>query len=88
MLFDAVAVVVTQEGAERLATVPEARDFVTDAVAHKKFIAHNAAAGPIFDAAGLSPGDIEGVSAVSGASSVEAFAKMLPELRAWDRADG
>ena len=40
VLFDAVALMVTEDGAKMLADVPAARDFIADALAHGKFIAH------------------------------------------------
>ena len=39
VLFDAVALIVSEEGAERLTGEAAARDFVADAFAHCKFIA-------------------------------------------------
>ena len=44
MLFDAVAILPSKEGAELLAMLPAARDFVADAVAHRKFIGYAATA--------------------------------------------
>ena len=54
VLYDAVAVVVSDAGAAALADHPAARDFVADAYAHSKFIGHVAAAAPLLDAAGVS----------------------------------
>src|SRR3954469_13317741 len=45
VLFDAVALLVSEEGAHRLAHEAAARDFVADAFAHCKFIGFSAAAG-------------------------------------------
>ena len=56
VLYDAVAVLASDDGAAELAAMPAAKDFVTDAHAHSKFIGHMPAAEPLFDAAGL--GDI------------------------------
>ena len=42
MLFDAVAVLVSEEGAALLARDAAAKDFVTDAFGHCKFIAMTA----------------------------------------------
>ena len=38
VVFDAVALVLSEKGARELAAMPPARDFVSDALAHKKFI--------------------------------------------------
>ena len=46
VLYDAVAVLVSKEGAEMLAKEPAARDFVADAFAHSKFVAYSEEASP------------------------------------------
>ncbi len=55
VLYDAVVLLVTEEGGQELSKVPEARDFVADALAHQKFIGHSAAAKPLLDVAGGDP---------------------------------
>ena len=52
-MFDAVAVLVSAEGAALLAKDAAAKDFVSDAFAHCKFIAIGAQAKPIFESAGI-----------------------------------
>ena len=52
MLYDAVAILASAEGAAALAADPAAKDFVTDAHAHGKFIAYDPAAVPLLEAAG------------------------------------
>jgi catalase len=54
VLYDAVVVVASKDGAARLAAMPAARDFVTDAYAHCKFIGYTADALPLLEATGLS----------------------------------
>lgn len=85
VLFDAVAIILSENGAEKLAQIPEARDFVSDAVAHKKFVAFTDDAEKLFEAAGLDANVIEGCFAVSDAESLDAFFDQLKKLRAWDR---
>ena len=46
MLFDAVALLVSEPGANQLTDEPAARDFIADAYAHSKFIAYTEAAKP------------------------------------------
>lgn len=53
VLYDAMAVVLSQEGADMLKTHPPAKDFVSDAFAHCKFIGYSAAATPLLAAAGI-----------------------------------
>jgi catalase len=47
VLYDAVALLVSEEGAEMLAKQAAARDFVADAFAHSKFIANSDSAKPL-----------------------------------------
>ncbi len=44
VLFDAVAILPSKEGATLLTMLPAARDFIADATAHRKFIAYGAVA--------------------------------------------
>ena len=53
VVFDAVAVLLSDAGAALLAEEATARDFVADAFAHCKFIAHTAAAMPLLQKAGV-----------------------------------
>ncbi|MBL7406489.1 catalase HPII, partial [Escherichia coli] len=53
VLYDAVAIIVSPEGAAELEQEATARDFVADAFAHCKFIAHVDAAAPLFAKAGV-----------------------------------
>jgi len=53
VLYDAVAILAPSGGARALAARPAARDFVTDAVAHCKFIGYTSGAAVLFEAAGL-----------------------------------
>ena len=53
VLYDAVAIIVSEGGARALAARPAARDFVTDAVAHCKFVAYTSGASALLEAAGL-----------------------------------
>ena len=53
VLFDAVAILPSKEGATLLTTLPAARDFVADATAHRKFIAYGADAAPLLEKAGV-----------------------------------
>ena len=53
MLYDAVAVLASADGAALLALDAAAKDFVTDAHAHCKFVGHVATAAALFQAAGV-----------------------------------
>ncbi|WP_066775461.1 catalase [Sphingomonas sp. CCH5-D11] len=84
VLYDAVAVLPSEDGAAMLAKDATAKDFVADAFAHCKFIGHSAAAGQLFDAAGL-PGRDDGFIALTGAKDTKAFVAKCRELRFWPR---
>ncbi|MFZ1488745.1 MAG: catalase [Ilumatobacteraceae bacterium] len=53
VLYDAVAVLASADGAALLAADAAAKDFVTDAHAHCKFIAHHAGSSALLEAAGV-----------------------------------
>ena len=53
VLYDAVILLASKHGSTALAATPAARDFVTDAFAHCKFIGYVGDAAPLFEAAGL-----------------------------------
>ena len=87
VLYDAVVILASEGGARALAARPAARDFVTDAVAHCKFIGYTRAASVLFEAAGL-PSDPSGldegfVSLVD--YPVAEFIARCRQLRHWDR---
>ena len=83
VLYDAVALVVSPEGVVELLKEATARDFVADAFAHCKFIAHVSAAQPLLDKAGVEPD--EGVMALDAGSDIAAFIESCRKLRLWAR---
>jgi catalase len=86
VLYDAVVVAVSGRGAADLAGMPAARDFVTDAYAHAKFIGHTAPSVALFSACGL--GDLldEGfVQLDANGSSAKDFLARCRQLRFWTR---
>jgi catalase len=85
VLFDAVAIVVSEEGAEMLAGEAAARDFVADAFAHCKFIAFDPAAAPLLAKAGVATDADEGLIPLEGAEAVETFIASCRKLRLWAR---
>jgi catalase len=82
VLFDAVAVVTSAEGAADLAERKTACDFVDDAFAHQKFMGWVAAAEALLDAAGVTPDD--GCPELT-TGSVAGFVEQCAALRHWDR---
>ncbi|HEY1823987.1 MAG TPA: catalase [Trebonia sp.] len=87
VLYDAIAIVAEAGGARALAARPAARDFVTDAVAHCKFVGYTSGAAVLFEAAGL-PADP--ASADEGFISLSeypaaVFIARCRRLRYWQR---
>jgi catalase len=83
VLFDAVAILPSKEGATKLAMLPAARDFIADASAHRKFIAYSADAMPLLEKAGATLD--EGFVPLNAGSDAETFVKTCRKLRFWDR---
>ncbi|HWG01004.1 MAG TPA: catalase HPII, partial [Trebonia sp.] len=86
VVFDAVAIVAAAGAAGVLAANPAARDFVSDAYAHCKFIGLTDGAQPLFAAAGLGgEGTADGGFVDLGEHSAADFVARCRQLRFWDR---
>jgi catalase len=85
VLFDAVALILSEEGAEHLTGEAAARDFVADAFAHCKFIGFTAGAFPLLQKAGVDPEEDEGLVALDDAKAVAGFVQICRKLRLWSR---
>jgi catalase len=85
VLFDAVVLLLSLEGAERLTGEAAARDFVADAFAHCKFIGFTADAVPLLQKAGVDPEADEGLVALDGPKSIAGFIESCRKLRLWTR---
>ncbi|WP_406698644.1 catalase [Singulisphaera sp. Ch08] len=83
VLFDAVAILPSKEGAALLTTLPAARDFVADATAHRKFIAYAASASPLLEKAGVALD--EGFIPLKTAADCAGFVSACGKIRFWDR---
>jgi catalase len=84
VLYDSVVLLVSKQGALRLAANPAARDFVTDAYAHCKFIGYAGDAAPLFEAAGLSSLMDDGFISLDERSAAD-FISRCAKLRFWPR---
>ncbi|HYZ55784.1 MAG TPA: catalase [Streptosporangiaceae bacterium] len=84
VLYDAVVVLTSKHGATALASVPAARDFVTDAYEHFKFIGHTVDAMPLFEASGLASLMDDGFISLDEHDATE-FITRCAELRFWQR---
>ena len=84
VLYDAVALVVSDDLIDKLTMDAAALEFVTTAFAHCKFVGYVNAAQPLFEAAGLSARLDRGFVALEN-EGVEAFVERSRELRVWER---
>ncbi len=85
VLFDAVALVLSEEGAERLTGEAAARDFIADAFAHCKFIGFTSGAVPLFRKAGIDPEADEGLINFENPNAIVGFIESCRKLRLWSR---
>jgi catalase len=86
VLYDAVALLPSEDGARSLAREPTARDFVADAFAHMKFIGYVEAALPLFEKAGVLDSRDDGCVVLEEPEGCAAFIAMCRQLRFWARA--
>ena len=86
VLYDAVALVTSDEGGQLLAGEPTARDFVADAFAHCKFIAYVSQAMPLLEKASVAS-DLDQGCVDLGSEGAKDFVGMLGKLRFWPRAE-
>tara|TARA_R110000796_G_scaffold140327_10_gene256571 strand:- start:314 stop:2401 length:2088 start_codon:yes stop_codon:yes gene_type:complete len=85
VLFDAVALLISEEGADMVKNDAPSRDFVADAFAHCKFIGYVETAQPLMEKASVWEAKDEGCIALSKTGDVSGFVKTLGKLRHWDR---
>jgi catalase len=84
VLYDAVIILASKEGAAELAAQPAARDFVTDAYAHCKFVGYTSEAAALFEASGVSRLMDVGFISLDDHSPGE-FLNQCGKLRFWER---
>ncbi|MEO6634359.1 MAG: catalase-related domain-containing protein, partial [Devosia sp.] len=85
VLFDAVAILPSSEGAALLAGDAAAKDFVADAYGHCKYIGHVAQANTLFAEARVPQELDEGFVALKKAGDAKAFVATCATLRFWPR---
>jgi catalase len=83
VLYDAVAIIASVEGCQSLLKNAGAKDFVSDAFAHLKFVGYAEAAKPLFDKAGIEMDS--GFIALDKGKGAGAFIEACRQLRQWDR---
>jgi catalase len=87
VLYDAVAIIVSEEGANLLLKDAPTRDFISDAFAHCKFIGFTAEALPLLERAGIADDLDDGCLDLSG-KDPGGFIERLAEVRFWQREAG
>jgi catalase len=85
VLFDAVAILVSAEGAALLSVDAAAKDFATDAFAHCKYIGISAEAEAIFVKAGIADDLDEACLPIGKPADAQAFITACRALRYWAR---
>ena len=85
VLYDAVAVIVSDEGAALLSKDAPSKDFVADAFAHCKFMGLSPEAKPLLVKAGIAEDLDDGCMGLQSADDAKAFVAALGPLRFWDR---
>ncbi|HWA91183.1 MAG TPA: catalase [Rhizomicrobium sp.] len=85
-LFDAVAIIASDDGAARLAGMGAAQDFVRDAFAHLKTIGFTPNLSDLFAKAGLKEGDLdESCIALEKRADAGRFVDSAAQGKRWDR---
>ena len=85
VLFDFPVVLASETGAEKLSKLPPARDFVSDAFAHFKFVAHSPGVVPLLEKAGIIDDLDDGFVELEGPDAVGAYIEALGDIRHWAR---
>ncbi len=85
VLFDAVAILVSEKGADDLLIENAARQFIGDAIAHKKFVAYSKPARALVEACRLEGADgDQGLLELSTNKAASDFLERCRNLRAWE----
>ena len=85
VLYDAVALLLSEDATKKLAANPALRDFISDAAVHKKFIGYGDAAEPLLKRVLGIPKTDAGMFGLGNAASAKAFVEACAELRYWKR---
>ncbi len=85
VLYDAVAILLSAAGANKLATDAPSKDFVSDAFAHCKMIAFTPDAMPLLDKARIADDLDSGCYKIANAKDVRAFLEGCSKGRFWER---
>ncbi|MEO8130644.1 MAG: catalase, partial [Bryobacteraceae bacterium] len=87
VLYDAVAILASQDGASMLLKNGSVKDFISDAFAHLKFIGWVPAAMPLFEKAGIAGDMDEGFIKLTDAKATADFVAACRKVRLWKRGE-
>jgi catalase len=85
VLYDAVAILTSKAGTEVLLKIPAARDFISDAFVHFKFIGFTKELTPLLQKMGLFEDLDPGCMLLSNESVAKKFIEQCGQLRFWER---
>ncbi len=85
VLFDAVALCLSEAGAKQLATQAAAKDWLANAFAHLKIIGFTQEAMPLFKAANVDAAADAGMVGFNGKAGVDGFVAAAKQQRIWAR---
>lgn len=88
VVFDAVALVMSEASGKKMSGNKPSQDFVSDAFAHVKFIAYSEGAMPLLEATGVAEKMDDGVVKIEAKADAADFLKQCKQLRFWDRVAG
>ncbi|WP_140987054.1 catalase [Asticcacaulis tiandongensis] len=85
VLFDFPVILTNGPGADKLSKLSPARDFVSDAFAHFKFVAYSPEAVQLIEKAGIIDDLDSGFIELEGSGALSGYFEKLPEIRYWAR---
>ncbi|GAB3017711.1 catalase [Bowmanella dokdonensis] len=85
VVYDAVALLLQDQAAEKLCHSKPCLDFLSDAYAHKKFIAYSAGCRPLMAKLGLDKHRDKGLQLAENSRDAERFMDSCKALRFWQR---
>lgn len=87
VLYDFVAVLAAEASVDKMCSHTPAKDFVSDAFAHCKFIAYTSSAARLMNAAGVSDFDDQGLQCLENPDDAVAYFECCRAIRHWARED-
>lgn len=83
VLFDAIALLPSKEGVDSLSKDPAVRDFVADALSHRKFVAYLTHVEGLLEKAGVDTSNRSQLVLLDQVESAKSFVTQCRDLRRW-----